>query len=51
MADTDTADQVSADDWAAAMGEQATAEAKASRPTSSSRSAKAPRPPRCRIST
>lgn len=29
MSDTDTADQVSADDWAAAMGEQATADAKA----------------------
>jgi flagellar motor switch protein FliN/FliY len=28
MSDTDTADQVSADDWAAAMGEQAAAEAK-----------------------
>ena len=29
MSDTDTAEQVSADDWAAAMGEQATADAKA----------------------
>ncbi|GMU48910.1 MAG: hypothetical protein AMXMBFR31_11360 [Candidatus Desulfobacillus denitrificans] len=29
MSDTDTADQVSTDDWAAAMGEQAAAEAKA----------------------
>jgi flagellar motor switch protein FliN/FliY len=29
MSDTDTADQVNADDWAAAMSEQATAEAKA----------------------
>ena len=29
MSDTDTADQVSADDWAAAMGEQAAADAKA----------------------
>ena len=29
MSDTDTAEQVSADDWAAAMGEQAGAEAKA----------------------
>lgn len=28
MPDTDTADQVSADDWAAAMGEQAAAEAR-----------------------
>ena len=29
MSDTDTADQVSADDWAAAMGEQAASDAKA----------------------
>ncbi|MBL8504187.1 MAG: flagellar motor switch protein FliN [Rhodocyclaceae bacterium] len=29
MAENETADQVSADDWAAAMGEQATAEAQA----------------------
>jgi flagellar motor switch protein FliN/FliY len=39
MADTDTADQVSEDDWAAAMGEQAAAEPAASPATASAQPA------------